>query len=386
MESPPTKDSAEGTMLHKCMEELIQTYLATGKIIEQALGSVREADGFTFTIDQGHRDALRYATKFVTGIIEDENVPRELVNLESRVQIPSMWETFRPDDGPIEGQLDLDIVVTMKRMYVIDYKFGKGILVGVIGNTQLLMYALGAWLRLPEHIRDMINEIVPVIVQPRHFTGEHTFIWTIDEETIIAFRERMDAALEKILQGKFELRAGSWCRWCPVKLSCTANQQYSLTLAAPDQDFKNITDSKVTKNYLPSPQELTNDQLGAIIVKEPSLYALIKEVKAEALVRIQNGEHIPGVVKAKAQTKSRYSDENAIKAYFERNEFDAEFYLRDQLVPMTDLKKNIAAYEKEHGKLKDGYGKRAVPWSLSDYIEKPEGEDTVVVDNMHKQS
>lgn len=377
-----TVESAEGTLLHQLTEEQLKGWLKTGKIVEQAIGSKYTVDGFEFSFNEEHREAIRISIGYVLKLIEDHHVKPEWVRLETRVTIPTNWENYFPEDGPLAGILDLQIIAVMNCMYIIDHKYGKGVKVSVLDNKQLLYYALGAWLALSAETREMIDEIRLVVNQPRHFSGASVDVWTIDADKLMGFHEELLNGTQRIIDKDFTLVAGSWCRWCPAKLLCDAYKDYSVQIdGSAATDFKALT---VVKE-LPVPSEMSNEQLGAILSRRKMFFDFMEAIEKETFTRITDGQKIPGIGLKPKRSNREYFDAESVISYFERNDFEREFFMRESLLPITELEKKIKVLEKESGPLVDFELKglagldEAPPFSLNDYIHKPDNGQTLAV-------
>lgn len=398
-------ESAEGTMLHVLTEEQMAGWIKTGKVVEQAIGSKYHFDGFDFILTEEHRESMRASMTYIFGLLQQYDVLPKNITLERRVEIPTNWENFFPQDGPISGRLDLQIVVPFHALIIIDHKYGKGVKVNVIDNKQLLGYALGAWLALSQAQRETIEEIHLVVNQPRHHSGADVQTWVIGPERLREFHEELLVATQRIIDKDYTLNPGSWCRWCPAKkaLICKAHEQYALSLVpSAANDFKSIAEVK----ELPPATTLSDDQLGNILVRRKEFYDYMAECESTALNRInahldaetakgnaidtRGRGIIPGVSLKPKRSNREIFDEQSVTDFFSRNEFDADFYMRTELLPLTQLEAKIKAFEKEHGKLKD-LDSHSFPndhidmtdipdWKLSDYVHKPDNGMTLAVD------
>jgi hypothetical protein len=131
----------------------------------------------------------------------------------------------------------------LKRLQVIDLKYGKGLFVHVENNSQLMYYALGALteLKLP------VNKITMTIVQPRFKSSEiirsHTidsielFDWSIDLVNAAKKTELVDAPLVK----------GRHCKFCSAKSVCPEFKKTNLENAMLEFS-SSIVDEGVSKS------------------------------------------------------------------------------------------------------------------------------------------
>lgn len=97
------------------------------------------------------------------------------------------------------------VIVTDKKVHIIDLKLGKGVQVDAENNTQLMIYGLGM-LDIAEMLFD-IETIELTIVQPRI---SHFSTWEISAEELHQWAEQeFEPKAKMALDGKGEYKAGS---------------------------------------------------------------------------------------------------------------------------------------------------------------------------------
>ena len=119
------------------------------------------------------------------------------------------------------------LIVADKRLHVIDFKYGQGVLVDATENPQMMLYALGA-LRLFDSLYD-IETVSMTIYQPRR---ENVSTWTIPVADLMEWTENTlvpKAALA--FKGEGEYIPGSWCTFCRAAVKCRARAEAKLKLA-----------------------------------------------------------------------------------------------------------------------------------------------------------
>lgn len=124
------------------------------------------------------------------------------------------------------GRVD-NAILSAKKMFVIDLKYGKGVPVKSENNKQLMLYALGALLDW-NHVFD-IEEIELTIVQPRI---DNTSSWTISVADLMHWADtelKEKAALA--WEGAGEFMPGDHCQFCKVRATCRANANRQLEIA-----------------------------------------------------------------------------------------------------------------------------------------------------------
>lgn len=260
----------------------------------------------------------------------------------------------------IEQQLDLTefvpesfgtadcVVINDNVLEVIDLKYGKGIPVYAEWNKQLMLYALGA-LRKYDTMYD-IDEVKMTIVQPR-LNNISTYQMSVEELLDWANSELKPAA-ELAFNGKGELRAGDWCKFCACKNKCKALYEKQLELAK--YDFQ-------------EPMLLTDEEIADVLSRIPQLTEWAKSVSEYAQHEaVVNGKSWPGFKLVEGVSRRKWSSEDEVaEAIFARMPEATE----DQIY---DLKlKTITQLEKL-------FGKKVVAEKLSDVIIKPQGAPTLV--------
>ena len=106
------------------------------------------------------------------------------------------------------------VVINDNLMEVIDLKYGKGVPVYAEWNKQLMLYGLGA-LQKYDTMYD-ITEVRLTIIQPRI---NNISSWQISVEELRRWaEEELRPRAELAFEGKGELNAGDWCRFCAVSV------------------------------------------------------------------------------------------------------------------------------------------------------------------------
>ena len=114
------------------------------------------------------------------------------------------------------------IIIDDDTIFVIDFKYGKGVKVEALNNSQMMIYAIGA-LEMFDGIFD-INHVVMTIFQPR-LNNISTFEMTKDELYNWAFTV-LEPAAKKAYQGTGAFESGEHCRFCKAKNNCRTRAEY----------------------------------------------------------------------------------------------------------------------------------------------------------------
>ena len=181
-------------------------------------------------------------------------------------------------------------------LHVCDLKFGKGIIVDVEKNPQLMYYALGAYLSLSDDHRKSLTTIVSTIVQPRVETLDPVRSFTYSVEELLEFAgELMDAA-DAALAPDAPLHAGDHCHWCPAASTCPEKRAEMMKVAMIE-----FAPVKVA----PTPEELTLEQLQTVLARASEVENWIQSVRDHVRHKLQAGGGVEGwkLVQSKPRRK-----------------------------------------------------------------------------------
>ena len=248
-ENADTEFTREGTLAHEVAEQI-----ARGKPV----------DPYGDITSEMIECARAYAD-YIQELIQDDSA---VVLLEQRVD-------FSPWVPGGFGTCDCQIL-QRRRLDVIDYKYGQGVPVSAVDNSQMRLYALGALHDFGD-IYD-IDEIVMHIFQPRlnNVSSERLSV-----EELRAWGEEIRPVAAQAAAGRGDMAAGEHCRFCPHAGSCP-------TLAASCMKLVNMHDGKAA---VPS---LVPWMVADILKAEPMISGWLKAVKDRALAALLDGEEIPG--------------------------------------------------------------------------------------------
>lgn len=229
---------------------------------------------------------------------------------------------------------------------IIDLKYGKGVPVSAVGNSQMRLYALGAWSAY-SYLYD-IQEIRMTIVQPR-LDSVSTDSLQVDEllewaDTVV----KPAAALADAGEGEF--KSGDHCRWCKVKANCRARADENMN--AISHEFKD-------------PALMDNEEIGSILYITEQLKAWAKDVEEYAFAQAKAGNKIPQWKLVEGRSNRVITDKAAARLALEASGLEAEKYLKPQeLLGIGDLEKY--------------FGKKELAALLAGLIIKPPGKPVLV--------
>ena len=214
-----------------------------------------------------------------------EHCPDPLVQVEQKVSF-SRWVP--------EGYGTADAcIIADGTMYVIDLKYGTGVLVDADWNPQIMCYALGL-LEAYDGIYD-IQKIRMTIFQPR---WENVTTFGLTKEQLLDWAENSLAPRAQLAwNGEGDFRAGSHCQFCTVKAICRKRAEYNLEMARYDFEM---------------PGTLNGNEIAAILPRIDQLAAWGNDVKEYALEQALAGRHFDGYKIVAGRSVSRYANDEAV--------------------------------------------------------------------------
>lgn len=249
------------------------------------------------------------------------------------------------------------IILGGDTLHVIDFKYGKGVIVNPENNPQLMLYGLGAL----DAYRLFYNpsRIILTIFQPRA-EGDTIKEWEISRDDLInwgVFTVRPAAQLA--FDGKGDFKPGEWCRFCRAKAQCRARANVNTAL----EDFGS-PNSKTETGKLPIPPLLTDTEVGEVLCKAVDLEKWAADLKEYALSAVLTGKEIPGWKAVEGRSKREFDDVTAAFDAIKAAGVDETMLYERR--PLT-----LAAIEKEVGKAK-------FEQVAGSHIVVPQGKPTLV--------
>lgn len=229
------------------------------------------------------------------------------------------YSSFAPEGfGTVDG-----LMIGGDTMYVTDFKYGKGVAVSAEDNSQMKLYAIGAYLEYS--FLYPIKQIHLAIIQPRlNSISEYTL--SIDE--LLAWGEEIKPIALKAFNGEGDYASGDHCKFCRAKAQCRARAEQFSAL----DDFKQM-----------KPPLITNEEVGQFLEKGQGIAAWIKALQDYALTESLKGNEIQGWKAVEGRGSRSYVDQDKAFEHLKENNI-AEAILYDR-IPLT-----VPKLEKELGK------------------------------------
>lgn len=241
------------------------------------------------------------------------------------------------------------IMVGGDKLIIADFKYGKGVRVDAENNTQMQLYALGAWKKF-SLVYD-IKRIRMVIIQPR--LSVNPSIWDTTIEELLAFGEYANARARLAINGEGEYNPGeAQCRFCRARQQCRARADYNIKMMFGDVPVHQL------------PPLITDEEVGKYLAQGEDLASWLKDLQEYALRTCLAGGEIPGYKAVEGRGSRDWTDqEAAFKALQDAGVPEGVMYERKALT--------LAALEKV-------VGKKAFAEAVGDYIEKKPGKPALV--------
>lgn len=307
-----------------------------------------DAEGYeTGTFEEMHKHAMEYAD-----LLEDRVAATPgfgvSVHLEQRMNsgVEACWGTS-------------DAVITSdSHIEIIDFKYGAGVPVSAVENSQLRLYGLGALDTFGDVLGETEN-VTMTVHQPR--------LDSVSSETLTAEELRQwrstvaSPAAQEALHGEDPAfgPSASACRWCPLAGICKPRIE-----AETAEVFGDLT-AEEDPEPPTEPKLLNAEEVSRILGRVKAVKDWLVAFEEAALdMAFTQGIQIPGykVVKSGGR-RSITKPEQAIEALV------AAGY---ELESVADTKpKTLGTLEKLVGKAK-------LPEVIGDFISKSEGKESIV--------
>ena len=330
VEDTTSEYAKEGTDAHTLCEYKVKSMLG--------IKMQDPTDSLSYYNEEMERCANDYAS-YVMEVIEDaKNYCKDpLVLIEQKLD----FSKFVPEGF---GTGDC-LIIADKMLYIIDFKYGKGVEVESEDNSQMMCYAIGA-LELFNNLYD-IEEVCMVIYQPRI---ENISVSNKSVTELYSWAENtLKPIAELAYEGKGEFKAGDHCQFCKIKATCRKRTEYNMELAK--YDFE-------------EPAELTDEEISSILIKSSDLVSWVSDVKDYALQQALLGKNYPKLKLVEGRSNRKYLNEEEVATAVKNAGYDPYEKKLLGITAMTNL-----------------LGRTKFNEVLGDLIYKPQGKPTLVLES-----
>ena len=320
----------EGTIAHALAAQCL-THVDKA---ENYIGEIWKHDGTEVLIDKEFAGYVQEYLDYVKGVL-DPNPGKYLTRLYGVEKKLPIEEVTGEKDA--KGTVDFYALdPETKTIYVVDFKFGRGVAVSAFENEQLAIYAK-ALLNMVELTYD-IDTVVMTVYQPRK-NNVDTWIASVDE--LSTFLEPLLETGKRILAGEVMPRIPGLkqCQFCPAANRCTELRDYSL-MAMLD-DFIDYDLPLVPQIEPALTRTMDNTLLGQCLLAVEVMEVWCKAIRARVEAELFAGADVPGFKLVQGRDGNReWIDENAVETYLKKSvRLKSELMYDTKLISYATAKK-----------------------------------------------
>ncbi len=270
-----TNDAAErGTAVHYIVEQVL---LGNNKASDFK-GKVLKVDGMTkgFKMESNDIKGARIQIKYVQKQLRKN--PKLKMFPEKKYDLTDIYKI------PTGGTADVTMIEMYKELEIDDYKNGRWP-VEVVGNTQMRIYALGAYYKFHEKYK--FKKVKLTICQPNCYLDPIRSEKLSIKKLIKWEREVLVPALENIKSGRGKLvpDEDKQCVWCDAKAHCPARKANKPKMVRDIiQHIIPVTDM----NTLPDPEILSEEELNNALQNADKVIKFYTDCKKYALKQLED--------------------------------------------------------------------------------------------------
>lgn len=312
-------------------------------------GMEMDADGERVPVDQEMVDCVQEYIDLVRGL--RDALDAELL-VEQRLDYGKLLNS---DEAWGTGDA---VLLAGDEIIVIDLKTGQGEKVDPEGNTQLMLYALGA---LAAHPDRQFKTVRIMISQPR---AGGTSEWATTVDALLAFAGVAERAIDAVetaelcrddadLQ-RYLVPGEKQCRWCPAAATCPAlrAEVADLTLGHTPATAEDFAEAGNGCAFTVDAQA-DAEWLAAAMSKAPLVEHWLKAVRGEVEARLLAGTPVPGFKLVRGKQGNRaWADEQAAEDMLRKTfRLKVEEAYDMKLISPTSAEKVLADQPKRWAKM-----------------------------------
>ncbi len=338
LESEESDYAKEGTLAHELSEIELLKYF---KLITDEEYNIR------LKVIEAHRlyndEMPEFVAEYVDYCIQQYHYYKSVsddvqIFIEDKIDLTE----FIPDGG---GTNDF-VILTDYFIEVIDLKYGRGVAVSAINNTQLRLYGVGSVFR--HKLNYHMKEIKMTIVQPRIGNISSDEI-SVEELEHWAYTEVTEKA-KMAYAGEGELNPGSWCKWCKFKPKCRAVYEQNIKLA---------------KLEFQDPDEITEDEIRKIFEKREEIISWIDSINSHVMSKLMRKEPFGDYKLVKGRSTRKIVNPEKVIEILDK-EYDESLYMTaPKLLGITAIEKLV--------------GKKNIDSKIGQFIEKTDSKPTIAL-------
>lgn len=341
-ENKTSESAEEGTLAHKLGELTLKLNLGEITTEKFNLEFKKIESNELFTADMPDYVGVYVDTCMEKVSEARAKTPDAIFKIEQRLDF-SEWvpEGFGTGDF---------IIIADGTIEVCDLKYGKSPngKVSAIGNNQMRLYALGAIAEF-SFLYD-IKRVKMTIIQPR-LDSISTDEITVDELLKWA-EEFVEPTAQLAFKGEGKFCGGKHCEYCRV---ATCEHRAEKNMEAAKYDFA-------------VPGTLSKKDISDILGRVDELVKWVNNIKDYALEQALKGEELPGWKVVEGKSNRKYKDTEKVAEILMANDYpEDKIYKPKELQGFTNMEKIV--------------GKKKLNELIGNFIEKPPGKPTLVVES-----
>lgn len=313
----------DGTFLPECEEIPVPENIASNKYYSEEM-----------------KEAISHYVAFVTGeFYEMQKGPfggSVRMYLEEKLDISG----YAPGSF---GSADVSLV-SEQMLHVIDLKYGKGVKVPA-ESPQFKMYALGV---LAKFGGAKVKRIRMSVAQPRL---KHFETIEVDVKDLLDWAEKVLRPKAKLAyEGKGEQVVGSWCQFCPVKVTCRAQKNEII------KDFEDHPDALI----------MTDEEIVEMLGKIDRYKSWLESINQYAYAEAMKGKKWDGYKLVEGRSARKVIEPDKVRDKLLKTYLEDEV-LNISLKGITDLEKLM--------------GKKVFAAEIGEYVKSQPGAPKLVPDS-----
>lgn len=353
MEDEETDYSREGTLGHSLAELFLRAWLDFGGLPpDYELDTLRSNRLWSRELEDA---ALSYVE-----IVKERWVAAQAKDHTAQIRIERRVDLSEWCGAGQFGTLDCGLVYN-RTLEVIDAKFGRGVFVDAVDNSQIRLYALG-FLRQMDVLFEA-TEVVLTICQPRLDSRTEE---TMTREDLLAWGDEVVKPAARLAQaGAGDFHAGPWCNEGFCKLRHTCKYRAAERMAEVKAAFEAPPEGE-------SPQ-LSPEEISAIILKADHIRKWLGDIEQGALSRFaKTGETPPGLKAVHGKGRRVYTDKDAVAARLTEGGVKESLIYERSLLGITEMERTV--------------GKKLFTTLLQDLVRKQPGKLTLVPESDRREA
>lgn len=338
----------EGTLAHSfCELKLRKLFIEPGmpdKTYKAELNKLKKDTRYNPEMDRFTDDYVAYIQKIAYGY-----PATPYISVEKKID----YSHVAPEGF---GTADC-IILCGSDLHVVDFKYGKGVVVSAEENPQMGLYAIGALAAYS--LIYPINQIMFHIVQPR----VHNFSsWKTTAKDLQGWVDTVVKPKAMLaFKGEGEFCQGTWCDEGFCKAAGQCRHRMNENMVVIQKELNPVTGKLKSENLI------SNEEIGKILPLLQLVSPWIKKVEKAALNKLLSDEAVPGWKLVEGRSNRELTDvTKAFKDLIAAGYKKAMLYEQKPLA-LTEVEKLIT---------KEDY-----TTILSPYIAKPKGKPTLAPEN-----